>query len=61
MTTIIVHWRERPEEGESAYSKWTDVQKYAWQEDGCLWFRTPTDAQHFVNYRATQLITILEK
>ena len=59
MTAIRIYWRETPD-GNSE-SSWTDVEAWHWTNDGALWFRTPTGAEHFVNREATQLIIIQEK
>lgn len=59
MTIIRVYWREAPDG--NAESSWTDVVKYAWQDDGDFWFKTPTGTDHYVSRAATQLITIQEK
>lgn len=59
MTIIRVYWREAVDDQPS--SEWLDVVKYAWQDDGSLWFKTPTGTEHFVNAASTQLITIREK
>jgi len=55
MSTIIIHWRERPEEDEGAYSKWTDVVRYQYTKEDILRFWTPC-GEHRVNVRATQMI-----